>query len=136
MATDPKPDEQSCGGPVALVLDDDPLVVRALARQLASHFSVLSVGTVRGALCWLQRAPRIDLAVLDYELPDGSGSAVLRELRARHPAAARVLMSGASRLTLPEQTLRLAHVFLQKPLDARIVEVIRGALERTGKLDK
>src|SRR5690606_15011698 len=82
--------------PVALVVDDDPLVRRAVSRQLAATFSVFAAGTLEGALGTLERlvAPSepLNLAFVDYELPDGTGLPILERLEA-WPDSIRVLMS-------------------------------------------
>lgn len=131
-----KPRALLLGDAVALVVDDDAMVGRALDRMLCRAFSVLAAGSVAEAKQWLRAVPRIDLAFVDHDLPDGVGPLVLEELSRRHPGAARVLMSGRERSALSPAGLDVAHVFLAKPLDFRIVRTVQAAAKSPRQLDR
>lgn len=121
---------------VALVVDDDALVLRALSRVLHQGFDVLRASNVADAKRWVRAARAIDVAFVDHDLPDGGGSAVLVELLRRHPGAARVLMSGHDRCVLDPSGLEAAHLFLRKPLDLSVVRRVRAATGATRHLLK
>jgi DNA-binding NtrC family response regulator len=121
--------------PVALVVDEDASVVRALATTLCSGFSVLRATSVADAKRWLRTAWRIDIAFVEHDLPDELGSAVLAELLRRHPRAARVLMSRCERAQLSPAVLDAAQLFLSKPLDLGVVRSVQGAVGSARQLN-
>ncbi|HYJ09383.1 MAG TPA: response regulator, partial [Polyangiaceae bacterium] len=74
--------------PRALIVEDDPVVARSVARRLLREGYVVSLaGTCRAA-----RAAGADfhLALLDLDLPDGSGADLADELL-RHGATRQVV---------------------------------------------
>jgi diguanylate cyclase (GGDEF)-like protein len=76
-----------------LVIDDDPLVQRVVARAIAGpEFTVTTASSASEAAAMLQRdAP--DLVILDIGLPDGDGSRLCREIRReRSPEDLPILM--------------------------------------------
>jgi len=113
--------------PLALVVDDDPELRRALARLLRPELDVLSAGSVAQADEILRRLDRLDLAFIDWELPDGTGEQILERL-AHWPDAIRVLIS--ARLLSIENPLKnraLANLVLGKPLALGVVESLKRA---------
>ena len=76
----------------ALVVDDDPEVRRALARFLRPELDVSLAGSVSDAKAVLAQLDRLDVAFVDWELPDGTGEQILEWL-SRWPDAIRVLIS-------------------------------------------
>jgi len=80
------------------VLEDQPLYREMLERLLRSvpGFEVVSAGSVHEALStW--RAAELDVALLDFELPDGTGLDVGRALQQRNPRLGVVLLSAVDR---------------------------------------
>jgi len=68
-----------------LVVEDDPVVRRALCRTLAREgFGVVAAATVAAVVAV---AEPIDAAVLDLDLPDGDGLTLGAKLRDTRPAA-------------------------------------------------
>jgi CheY-like chemotaxis protein len=76
----------------ALVVDDDPEVRRALARLLRPELDVCLASSVSDAKALVAQLDRLDVAFVDWELPDGSGEQILEWL-SRWPDAIRVLIS-------------------------------------------
>ena len=76
----------------ALVVDDDPEVRRALARYLRPELDVRLAGSVSDARAVVASLDRLDVAFIDWELPDGTGEQILEWL-SRWPDAIRVLIS-------------------------------------------
>lgn len=119
--------------PSALVVDDDPLVRRAISRQLVTAFEVFPASTLGGALATLERlealAPpgRLNLAFVDYELPDGTGLPILERLEA-WPDSVRVLMSAnIKQLDEFRRCGRLVPLVLAKPLTFASIEAAKSA---------
>jgi CheY-like chemotaxis protein len=110
----------------ALVVDDDPEICRALARLLRPELEVHLAGSVAQAEALLEQLDRVDLAFIDWQLPDGTGEQILERL-AGWPDAVRVLISArASSETLLE-TRALANLVLSKPLALGVIEALKRA---------
>jgi DNA-binding NarL/FixJ family response regulator len=69
------------GSPRFLVLEDDPLVARSIAKWFADHGEVESVASVREAVQRLSEGRTFTAAILDVRLPDGTGLEVLSHIR-------------------------------------------------------
>lgn len=108
-----------------LIVDDD----RALARMLAMHLEdagyEVALAHSRHEARALIDAGRFAIALLDYQLPDGSGLELAVPLRDRDPQALIIVMSGARDPALEARihALGIPH-FLPKPLDCRALERI------------
>lgn len=122
--------------PLVLILIDN-LAERMALRSLlnASGCMVTACGTVQGARDTLRRRA-FDLALLDAELPDGSGVLLVRELKADPQTAnmPTVLLSPtASRDEVRADPERRADTYVQKPytheaLGQLVQEMIRRSL--------
>lgn len=93
-----------------LVVEDEPTVRRAIVRALtASKWQVSQAGTVASALrCASELSTPIECAVLDLELPDGSGLDLATRLKARDPEIQIVFFSGSEDPELLSQASSLA----------------------------
>lgn len=130
---------ERAGSLQVLIVEDDPLIRRAVTRALrgAGHevVAVARCGGARG----LGRA--FDVAVLDLELPDGTGVDVAGELLGLGAAEGVVFFSGAADPSLLVRAAQLGEVvaksgdlgtLLQAVTAARSNEVLvrRGAQPR------
>jgi DNA-binding NarL/FixJ family response regulator len=80
-----------------LVVDDHPLVregLRQLVAGLEDGVEVIEASRADAALQALDEHPDLDLALLDLNLPDGDGLAVLAEFGRRAPDLPVVILSG------------------------------------------
>lgn len=78
-----------------LVVDDEILVATAVEDLLAGAGHRVSVALgVEEAIATLARLPALDAAILDLQLPDGSGAKVLQEVRRRWPGLPVVISTG------------------------------------------
>jgi DNA-binding NtrC family response regulator len=98
-----------------LIVDDEPLIRWAASSTLSdAGFSVLEAPDVLGARRVIGQA-EIDLALLDFKLPDGDGVALMREIHQAYPACRFIMMTA---FRTPELTAHAAtaHVpVLDKP---------------------
>ncbi len=105
-----------------LLVDDDPVFARVLARALTARGFVVAVAHDREqALAQCHREqPRY--AVLDLKLGADNGLKLIPELKALAPELRIVLLTGyASIATAVEAIKRGAHQYLAKPVDADAV---------------
>ncbi|MCY1018027.1 two-component regulator propeller domain-containing protein [Pyxidicoccus sp. MSG2] len=63
-----------------LVVDDEPLVARGVARLLANEFAAESTSSAREALDRLSQGERFDLMLCDVMMPEMSGEAFFHQL--------------------------------------------------------
>jgi len=103
-----------------LLVDDEPLILSALSRMLGRlrpHWEIRVVSESRGVLPMMDADPP-DLIMADLDMPGLDGVALLSQVRDRHPATIRLVLSGASDPEVKLRTLPLAHQFLAKPCEA------------------
>ncbi len=84
----------STARPRVLLVDDEPVLLRAAARSLGPGHEVLTAGSGRSALAFLEAAERgehggpIDAIICDLEMSDGNGMELFHALRERLPRLA------------------------------------------------
>jgi two-component system, NarL family, response regulator DevR len=80
------------------LLDDHEVVRQGVAAMLRTQPDIAVIGEASTAAEALARVPRLrpDVAVLDLRLPDGDGVQVCRELRAKLPALACLMLTSFS----------------------------------------
>jgi CheY-like chemotaxis protein len=91
-----------------LLVEDDPLfadLVVSILQEASADFEVEFVPRLSSALARLARE-RIDLVLADLELPDSSGSATVRFLRAADPAVPIVVLSGIDDVDVALEAVR------------------------------
>jgi len=119
-------------GRSVLVVDDDSILRERLARSFSRRgFEAFSTGSYDEALSVIER-DRIDLAVIDLQMPGESGLVVLRDLMAAQPDALAVILSGYGSIATAIDAVRLGAVdFVQKPADVdQLIEAFAHALEQ------
>jgi len=80
-----------------LIVDDHPLYREGVIAALGGHplrASVVGVSSGHDAVALLDEDPTFELVLVDRKLAREDGVAALKELGARHPAIARMLISG------------------------------------------
>ncbi len=101
-----------------LVVDDEALLARSLARSLekAGH-EVDVAGDARGALAAVESG-RPDLVLLDIRLGDDDGLDVLRAARAADPDLVVIVMTAYGAVESAVEAMKLgARDYLRKPID-------------------
>ncbi|MBX3268905.1 MAG: response regulator [Sandaracinaceae bacterium] len=111
---------------VLLVEDEELLRLAARAHLEGRGFVVSDHARVADALDAARSARRLDAVVSDLSLPDGHGDALVAAVRALHPEAVAVYMTGHD----PEGSSRADAQVLSKPFDLEeIPRVLRKLLD-------
>jgi CheY-like chemotaxis protein len=106
----------------ALIVDDDPVVARSIARRLLREgYSVSLAQTCRGARA---SGPGFQVAILDLDLPDGSGVDLADELLRLGAVRGVVFYTGSLDAGLRDRALGFGAV-VDKTCE--LEEVIRAA---------
>jgi CheY-like chemotaxis protein len=117
--------------PRILLVDDDPIVLRALRRLLLGSrpgWEIELAESVEAAFVRLG-AGTYDVAVTDLHMPVVDGLAFLRRLKTEHPGVMRVIHSSHVESLSPDQAQELAHAVLAKPgRPEELVVVLEWAL--------
>lgn len=114
-----------------LVVDDEPLVLRAIARTLGREHHVVTTSGARQALAVLERDATFDAILCDLMMPDGNGRELHDEVVRRWPAlAARLwfLSGGAFTPELISFAEKMAARVLQKPIESRRLRALVASL--------
>jgi DNA-binding response OmpR family regulator len=80
--------------PPSILIVDDSEAVRITLEAIFEDRGFEVVGAESIAQARIQLARRFDAALFDLHLPDGSGLALVRELRACSPTSIAVVLSG------------------------------------------
>jgi DNA-binding NtrC family response regulator len=104
--------------PRVLLVDDEPAVLRAYGRVLASlPVQLKTAASAADALAEVD-AHGSDIVITDHDMPGQSGVWLLQEVRARLPGTKRILMSGRDIHDIEKHLASgLVHRFLAKPID-------------------
>lgn len=117
---------------VILIIDDDPRLRTTLADILnGKGYKTLIAKDGAEGLSFMDRCA-IDLALIDLGLPDMSGLDVLSRIKADHPAAAVIILTGNATLeSAIEATNRGAFSYLVKPYGIeQLMLQIKRAIEK------
>jgi len=113
-----------------LLVDDHQLLTDALSRVLEREPDIQVVG-VAPTVSDVREAPRtgVDVVLMDYRLPDGTGSEATRIVKARWPSAKVVMLTAiADDETVLESIQAGADGYLTKDRAvAEVVEAVRAA---------
>jgi CheY-like chemotaxis protein len=112
-----------------LVVDDDELVSRALARSLR-EFDVVVALDARSALANIERGERFDVIVCDLMMPNMTGMDLYEAMRLVAPEQIErmVFLSGGAVTTRAREfAATVPNLFMDKPLDVqRLREIVRS----------
>jgi len=100
-----------------LLVDDDPLLLRSLARRLKSSYAVFTAEGPREGLAVLSEEEPFAVIVSDMRMPVMNGAEFLRRAREEDPDAVRMVLSGESDLTMTIAAVNEGDIFrfLTKP---------------------
>ena len=115
-----------------LVVDDEQLIRRSIGKRLsAAGYTVLEAEN--GEVALRQAATGVDLAILDYRLPDLDGLSVLKQIRQIDPDVLVILLTAYASVETAVDAMKLgAYHFMNKPFDLEALAVmVEQALETT-----
>lgn len=113
--------EQTKGKPSVLLVDDDTLVLRSVARLLRSTYQVSQASSVDEAQTHLEET-QFAVVIVDLYMPEQGGLRVLRVAEEKQPAASRVLHTGANLSGLREHIdSGLVHHVIAKPVEVEVL---------------
>jgi two-component system response regulator AtoC len=115
-----------------LVIDDERLIRRSIARRLqTAGYDVAEAEDGRSGLA--RAAAGVDLAIVDYRLPDIDGMEVLTQLKQTQPETIVILLTAYASVETAVSAMKLgAHHFANKPFDLEaLVVMVEQALETT-----
>jgi len=81
------------GGPRVLVTDDNAEVLVTFCDLLRPEFTPVGAASCAEALALMREEP-VDVALLDYNLPDGNGYTLLADLVVCNPRIRAVIITG------------------------------------------
>jgi PAS domain S-box-containing protein len=114
-----------------LVVDDEDMVLRAIARILRGH-DVVCTASAREALALLERGAQFDLLFSDLTMPTMTGIEFYEELLRRSPDVARrvVFLSGGAITSKVEDFLQsVPNVRIEKPFEvSNLLETVQHLL--------
>ncbi len=123
----------SAGGPLILVVDDDPRVREAIRWALEDEgFAVQTAGDGREALVEAAQHPPA-LVVLDLTLPVLRGDEVARTLRTEHGPSLPILVITADGEAHTKAEQAGAYAYLRKPFEVvELLAAVRRGLPASG----
>ena len=114
--------------PRILMVDDEPLVLEALSRQLRGKVSLDTATSGREALELIRTSGPYEIVISDMRMPVMRGDALLEEVRKVAPDSVRMILSGHAELESVISAVNRGQIFrfLIKPYSA---EDLTGAME-------
>lgn len=135
--SDPPHSGLSVRQPHVLLVDDDPMVLRALRRLLLGArpgWQIDIAASAEAALLRL-RTTTYDVAVTDLHMPILDGISLLARLKTEHPSVMRVIHSSQAESLRGEQSEDLVHALLAKPgRPDELVVVLEWAINQRRRL--
>ena len=117
-----------------LIVDDDPLIQRALKRLLTTNgFPVRVFSSAKEFLDQGAKMPAVGCLVLDVKMPGLSGLDLQAELQQRGSRLPIVFITGHGTVPMSVKAMKQGAVdFLQKPFDGQtLIATIRKAIARS-----
>ena len=105
--------------PTLLIVDDDRTHCRLLSRALEARGFAVSVARNAEEAVWHAEGEPPEFAVIDLNMPGGSGLAVVEKLKAMEAGTCMVVLTGYASITTAVEAIRRgARHYLSKPASA------------------
>jgi len=107
-----------------LFVDDEPNILQGLKDTLRKHrkkWDMTFEQFPRKAMELID-TENFDVIVSDMRMPEIDGAKLLTYVREKHPAAVRIILSGFTELEVAIRAVSVAHQFLTKPCDAKVLD--------------
>jgi CheY-like chemotaxis protein len=118
---------------VLLCVDDDPLVLNVTKKMLEKKgYGVLTASDGKVAI-QVFRDNRVDLVVVDYEMPGMKGHEVAVWIKSLNPRMPVVLHSGA--LILPDAAIQATDAFIPKGAEPHLLATVIETLLTTYRIN-
>ena len=115
-----------------LIIDDEQLIRRTIAKRLSvAGYQTLEAEDGKTAV--EKASLGVDLAILDYRLPDLDGLTVLKQIRQIDPDVLVILLTAYANVDTAVEAMKLgAYHFMNKPFDLEaLAALVEQALETT-----
>jgi DNA-binding NarL/FixJ family response regulator len=114
-----------------LIVDDHPLVRGALMQQITSLLpfaNVIAAGSADQARSAVKQAAKLDLILLDFNLPDADGLALLNEWRTTMPGVPVIVVTGETHVAQSVQDAGAAAFVPKSASESTLRDTIVQAL--------
>ena len=115
-----------------LIVDDEKMILAMQKRYLEDeHYQCFTADSYSAALIVLEQ-DKIDLALLDINMPGQSGVELLKEIKKQYPDIVVIMATAADDYNIIDQCLMLgADDYMVKPFSqSRVLVSVRNALEK------
>jgi DNA-binding NtrC family response regulator len=101
-----------------LLVDDEKDFLESMSERMRLRgMDVTTASSAKEALALIE-IDVFDAVILDFQLPEMDGMAVLKKIKAKHPEAQIILLSGHASLERGVEAIKIgASDFLEKPAD-------------------
>lgn len=117
-----------------LVIDDSPIMLKAIASSLHNDYNIATATSGRVGLRYLQNKSA-DLILLDYEMPEEDGASIMERIRSNpdYSSIPIIFLTGVQDTEKVQKALTLKpEGYLLKPVDIAILtDKIREVLQKS-----
>lgn len=116
-----------------LLVDDEPLVLEGLKRQLRKKVDIETATSGREALAIIERSEPFAVVVSDMRMPEMNGSQLLERVRKQSPDTVRMILSGQAEIESTIAAVNLGQIFrfLTKPCSTEaLIAALDSGLEQ------
>lgn len=121
-----------------LIIDDEPLIIFALAKALAHGPREIFTASTGGEALQLISERKFDLCLLDIYLPDISGLDIMNKIRELSPDTKVIIMTASNLNSDERESIKRGAIhFITKPFRINeIKEIVKHALEELEDLSE